>query len=91
MKVLARRGRDFDDRALEFAAAVGSLRLAKRDLEKLLNGALNSTQARLPSLLGLLVMAKQATRLIGDRHLQAGERRPASSTANRLELTTFCR
>lgn len=39
MKVFARRGEDFDDAALECAAAIGSLRLAKRASERLLVGA----------------------------------------------------
>lgn len=39
MKVFARRGEDFDDAALECAAAIGSLRLAKRVSERLLVGA----------------------------------------------------
>jgi len=54
--------KDFGDAALEFAAAiaVGSLRLAKTDMETLLDDALKQHAGRESELLGMLVLAKQA-------------------------------
>ncbi|HBO2549554.1 TPA: hypothetical protein VDV84_002283 [Pseudomonas aeruginosa] len=62
VKVFARWDKDFGDAALEFAAAiaVGSLRLAKRDMETLLDGALKQHAGKESELLGMLVLAKQA-------------------------------
>jgi len=61
-KVFARWDKDFGDAALEFAAAiaVGSLRLAKRDMETLLDDALEQHVGKESELLGMLVLAKQA-------------------------------
>ncbi len=65
VKVFARWDKDFGDAALEFAAAiaVGSLRLAKRDMETLLDDALEQHAGKQSALLGMLVLAKQATRM----------------------------
>lgn len=62
VKVFARWDKDFGDAALEFAAAiaVGSLRLAKRDMETLLDDALKQHAGKESELLGMLVLAKQA-------------------------------
>ena len=62
MKVFARSDKDFGDAALEFAAAiaVGSLRLAKTDMETLLDDALKQHAGNTSELLGMLVLAKQA-------------------------------
>lgn len=63
VKVFARWDKDFGDAALEFAAAiaVGSLRLAKRDMETLLDDALEQHAGKQSELLGMLVLAKQAS------------------------------
>lgn len=63
VKVFARWDKDFGDAALEFAAAiaVGSLRLAKRDMETLLGDALKQHAGKQSELLGMLVLAKQAS------------------------------
>lgn len=63
VKVFARWDKDFGDAALEFAAAiaVGSLRLAKRDMETLLDDALKQHSSKESELLGMLVLAKQAS------------------------------
>jgi|TARA_R100000049_G_scaffold3096_1_gene6804 hypothetical protein len=62
VKVFARWDKDFGDAALEFAAAiaVGSLRLVKRDMETLLDDALEQHAGKQSALLGMLVLAKQA-------------------------------
>lgn len=62
VKVFARWDKDFGDAALEFAAAiaVGSLRLAKRDMETLLDDALEQHAGKPSELLGMLVLARQA-------------------------------
>lgn len=62
VKVFARSDKDFGDAALEFAAAiaVGSLRLAKTDMETLLDDALKQHAGNTSELLGMLVLAKQA-------------------------------
>ena len=63
VKVFVRCDKDFGDAALEFAAAiaVGSLRLAKRDMETLLDDALEQQAGKQSELLGMLVLAKQAS------------------------------
>ncbi|MBC3492428.1 hypothetical protein [Pseudomonas taiwanensis] len=63
VKVFARSDKDFGDAALEFAAAiaVGSLRLAKTDMETLLEDALKQHAGNTSELLGMLVLAKQAS------------------------------
>ena len=62
VKVFARWDKDFGDAALEFAAAiaVGSLRLAKRDMETLLDDALERHAGKPSELFGMLVLARQA-------------------------------
>lgn len=64
VKVFARWDKEFGDAALEFAAsiAVGSLRLAKNDMDILLNEALEKHAGSSSALLGMLVLAKQASR-----------------------------
>ena len=64
VKVFARSDKDFGDAALEFAAAIalGSLRLAKTDMETLLDGALKQHAGQESELLGMLVLATQASR-----------------------------
>ncbi|MNO77861.1 hypothetical protein D3C76_689830 [compost metagenome] len=64
VKVFARWDKAYGDAALEFAAAivVGSLRLAKRDMETLLDEALERHVSKPSVLLGMLVLAKQANR-----------------------------
>lgn len=64
VKVFARWDKEYGDAALEFAAAiiVGSLRLAKRDMETLLDEALERHVSKPSVLLGMLVLAKQANR-----------------------------
>lgn len=67
VKVFARWDKNFGDSALEFAAAiaVGSLRLAKRDMETLLDDALKQHAGMQSELLGMLVLVKQANQWSG--------------------------
>ena len=74
VKVFARWDKNFGDSALEFAAAiaVGSLRLAKRDMETLLDDALKQHAGMQSELLGMLVLAKQANQWSGPMGLVNG-------------------
>ena len=74
VKVFARWDKNFGDSALEFAAAiaVGSLRLAKRDMETLLDDALKQHAGMQSELLGMLLLAKQANQWSGPMGLVNG-------------------
>ena len=74
VKVFARWDKNFGDSALEFAAAiaVGSLRLAKRDMETLLDDALKQHAGMQSELLRMLVLAKQANQWSGPMGLVNG-------------------
>lgn len=83
VKVFARWDKNFGDSALEFAAAIaaGSLRLAKRDMETLLDDALKQHAGMQSELLGMLVLAKQANQWSGHEGEFSGPSQRAAEPA----------